>query len=203
MAKLTASVNYRGVTLLVALTLLLAGSATGQDSEPRASWLKPSAVAYFPVEDDRAEDAKAAALPLPSYGGWVTITKWATLAASVGLGAWGFKLNDDADDIISNLERICQEQPTNCRSRNPDGSYTDPTLESMFQRALDKDDRARTALVASQLFFGASVVLFIVDFQRDEGPDNIPYEPDEEDEQASALRLSAVPGTISLRYYFR
>jgi hypothetical protein len=202
MKTIATMIGWRIPAFLVGLSIVAPATTSAQAPEPAVPRLEPTASAFFPAYAGSADESADAAptLPLPGYGGWVSVTKWATLGASVGFGAWGFKLNSDADDIFARLEARCREQPENCRSRNPDGSYTDPNLESKFQRALDKDDQARTALIASQLFFGASVVLFIVDFQRDEGPDNEPYEPD--DEGQSSLQLTAIPGEIVVRYYF-
>jgi hypothetical protein len=188
----------------IILLLVLAAPAQIASGQTSASetWLAETSLSYFPMHaaDDDADTASAgAALPLPRYGSWVSITKWATLATSIALGAYGFKINTDANDIFDNLEDFCQSDPDNCRSRNPDGSYADPRLESIYQEAVDKDNQARTLLIASQVFFGATVVLFIVDFQKDEGPGNVPYEP--EDDQQSSLRITAVPGSITVRYY--
>lgn len=191
------------VTLLILPTLPL-GTAHAQGLAAVSHTHSDMPVAYFPVDaHDAASDvATAAGLPLPKYGGWVGITKWATLGVSIGLGAYGFKLNSDANDIFDGLEVLCRENPDNCRSRNPDSSYSDPLLESIYQAALSKDNQARSLLIASQIFFGATVVLFIVDFQKGEGPDNIPYEPEDE-ERASSLRITAVPGMIAVQYYIR
>lgn len=142
--------------------------------------------------------AAAAPLPLPKYGGWVSVTKWVTLAASIGLGAAGAVWHRDANDIFDQLDALCKAEPDNCRDRNPDGSYRDPVLEDLYRRVLDKDSQARTAFVGAQVTFGASVLLFILDFQQDDGPGNIPYDPDE---PKSALRFTAKPGELAIRYY--
>jgi len=163
---------------------------------------QPSSVYFAALETGRFEvlDSSAAApLPLPKYGGWVGITKWVTLATAVGLGAAGALLHRDANEIFTQLDELCRADADNCRERNPDGSYADPVLEEMYQAVLKKDGQARAAFVGAQVSFGASVLLFIVDFQKDDGPGNVPYDPDSE---KNSLRLTAKPGELAIRYYF-
>jgi hypothetical protein len=162
----------------------------------------PSSTYWAALEPFRfgsADTSAPAPLPLPKYGGWVGVTKWVTLAAAIGLGAAGAVTHRNATDIYEQLDALCQSDPDTCRDRDPDGSYSDPMLEAMYQEVLKKDQRARTAFVGAQISFGVSVLLFIVDFQRDDGPGNIPYDPDSE---KSALRLTARPGELAIRYYF-
>jgi hypothetical protein len=160
----------------------------------------PTLQATFALATATADRARVG-LPLPKYGRWVGITKWLTLAGTVGLGGLGIKLHNDAQDLFDRLDRLCKADADNCRSRNRDGSYTDPLLESTYQDVLSRDRRARAAFIGAELGFGVSVVLFIVDFQKKKkGPGNVPYDPDS---QNSALRLTAVPGELALRYYPR
>jgi hypothetical protein len=195
------------ITTLIALAAL-AAQARAQDVA-FAAGDHDVASAFFPSVDPRLELAftpssadadAAAALPLPSYGRWVGITKWVTLGAAVGLGTLGFTLSNKADDSFTRLEFLCDADPDNCRERNADGSYADPRLESLYQDVVRKDQQARLSLIGAQVSFGASVLLFIVDFQKGKGPGDVPYEPEPE---KSALELSAVPGEITVRYYLR
>jgi len=126
--------------------------------------------------------------------------KWFTLGTSVALGAIGFRLHSQADDAFAELEQSCNADPDNCRDRNPDGSYRDQRLESLYGKVLDKDDQARLSLLGAHISFGASVVLFIVDFQKNSRPSDIPYDPEAE---RSALRLSVAAGEVTLRYYLK
>ena len=174
-------------------------------ADPQATSRAALAPRYNPVLDPTllssatSGEPAAAGLPLPKYGGWVGFTKWVTLAAAIGFGAAGAVVSQDADEIFRRLELLCGADADNCRSRNPDGSYTDPILEQMYQDVAKKDQQARAAFLAAEVSFGISVVLFIVDFQRKGGPENKPYDPDDEQK---ALQLSAVPGEVVLRYYF-
>lgn len=162
---------------------------------PREPFLK------FPLPPaSEFADGAAGFLPLPKYGGWVGVVKWLTLGTSVGLGAVGFTLHNQGDDAFAELERGCNADPDNCRDLNPDGSYRDQRLESLYQRVLDKDDQARLSLLGAHISFGVSVVLFIVDFQKGSRPSDIPYDPEAE---RSALRLSVAAGEVALRYYLR
>jgi hypothetical protein len=189
--------------LLPLVALAVAQPVVAQPAPSAALALRshPSPI-YFAALDPSGRDAaesSAAPLPLPKYGGWVTVTKWVTLATAVGLGTAGALLHRDANDIFTQLDVLCKSDPDNCRDRNPDGSYADPVLENVYQEVVKKDQRARAAFVGAQVSFGVSVLLFIVDFQKDDGPGNIPYDPDSE---KSALRLTAKPGELAIRYYF-
>ncbi|MGD8867067.1 MAG: hypothetical protein PVI01_05545 [Gemmatimonadales bacterium] len=192
----------------IALPLLFVAAvrpAVAQPTTSAALTLRiPHSPSYYSTLDWNgggtvADSSPAAFMPLPKYGGWVSVTKWVTLAASIGLGAAGAVWHHDANDIFTRLDTLCKADPDNCRDRNSDGSYADPVLEDMYQTVLEKDGRARTAFVGAQVSFGVSVLLFIVDFQRDDGPGNIPYDPDE---GQSPLRFTAKPGELAVRYYF-
>jgi hypothetical protein len=195
---------------LTALALALAWGPIAQSVHAQAlvdsaATISNVPVAFFPIEEAdpdaaaKADDAAATGI-LPSYGAWVGWAKWISLGAAVGLGIYGFSVNSDAQARFDRLEALCLADPDNCRDRNPDGSYNDPILEQLYQDIVNSDSQARTALIAAQISFAVSVVLFIVDFQKGEGPGDIPYDPADE---KSALRLTAVPGEIALRYYFR
>ncbi len=200
----------RALTLLALLLLSANGATSGYaqtESAPTALKANESLLAhrYYLAELAFASNPETAThaaidLPLPRYGRWVGITKWITLASSIGLGALGFSLSNSADDAFNTLQALCNADPPNCRAVNPDGSYQDPRLESLYQDVLSKDRQARVSLIGAQVSFGASVLLFIVDFQKRGGPSDIPYEPPDEQ---SALRLTAAPGELALRYYFR
>jgi len=193
----------------LALVLLLAPAATrpalAQPETPAAPALRPlpSPIYLATLGAPRASAASsyeaAAPLPLPKYGGWVGVTKWVTLTTAIGLGTAGALLHRDANEVFNQLDALCRSDPDNCRDRNPDGSYADPVLENMYQTVVKKDGQARAVFVGAQISFGASVLLFIVDFQKGDGPGNIPYDPDS---QKSALRLTAKPGELAIRYYF-
>lgn len=182
-----------------------AQSITPQPSAGPTQYASHTAVLaahYSPALDPTlaSEEAASAGLPLPKYGGWVSVTKWLTLASSVGLGTAGILLAEDADDLFLRLQVACGADPDNCRSREPDGSYSDPLLEELYQSTVSKDQQARAAFIGAQVSFGASVLLFIVDFQRDKGPSNVPYDPDKEQPK---LQISAVPGELAVRYYLQ
>lgn len=192
-----------------AATLLLPKGAFAQRTSLLDAALPgTTTAALFPLDqptlEARLQDETAAGflgfVPLPKYGPWVGVTKWLTLGTAVGFGALGFSLHADANDAFAELERSCQADADNCRRRTPSGAYSDPRLESLYQDVVDKDAQARLSLIGAQLSFGVSVLLFIVDFQRDEGPGDIPYDPNDEQ---SRLQLSVIPGELTLRYYLR
>jgi len=144
--------------------------------------------------------AAAAALPLPKYGGWVGVAKWSSLAAAIGFGTVGVLLSREADKSFARLVVLCEDNAETCRSLDPDGSYGDRLLEELYQDVVTKDKQARAAFIVAQVSFVASVLLFVVDFQRGGEPENEPYDPD--GGQRSALHFSAVPGEVVVRYYF-
>jgi len=192
----------RSALLAVLFATATARPAAAQPSTAAALKLKTqSSPLYSALASTSAatlDSSAAAPLPLPKYGGWVSVTKWATLAAAVGLGAAGAVWHHDAQDNYEELDALCKAEPDTCRDRNPDGSYRDPALEDLYQTVLKKDGHARTAFVGAQVSFGVSALLFILDFQQDDGPGNIPYDPDG---QKSALRFTARPGELAIRYY--
>lgn len=159
-----------------------------------------SALATALASASLAHEAAPSFLPLPKYGKWVSVTKWFTLAAAVGLGTMAAIVHDQAEDAFAELEQRCLADPDNCRDLTVNGAYADPQLESLFQDVVSKDRAARWSLIGAEVSFGASVLLFIVDFQKSGGPGDIPYDPDSEKSQ---LRLTALPGELALRYYFR
>lgn len=138
------------------------------------------------------------------FGSWVRPAKWVSLGTAAGLAALGFVLKEQADDRFERLRSLCNQDPVNCRDRDSDGSYSDPQLESLFQEVLDRDAQARLSLIASNVSFAASVAFFIIDFQRDDGPGNIPYDPpspDDGDPEDRGLELSLGPNALTLRYF--
>lgn len=188
--------------------LLLAGTpAWAQEPDPRPKPFLTASATFPPAARavDPAPARPAASFPpLPRYGAWVGVTKWATLTAAAGLGTLGAVLHQDADKVFGQLERRCEADPALCQARRPDGSYEDPALEALYQDVRDKDRKARLSFVAAQVSFGVSVLLFIVDFQKKKGPGDVPYDPERSSQASpSPLRLSVTPGELALRYYFR
>jgi hypothetical protein len=153
-----------------------------------------------PMLAESSADAAAAALPMPSYGPWVKVGKWASLGMAIGFGAAGAMISDDAAKLFLRIELICLADTEAC-AQNPDGSYTDPILEEMYQTVQQKDKQARTTFIIAEVSFLASITLFVVDFMRGGGPENKPYDPDEG--QGGGLQFSAVPGELALRYYLQ
>lgn len=107
----------------------------------------------------------------------IRIAKWSTLAGSLAAAGYGFAVHDDANGMYRELEEICDADPDRCRDRAPDGSYNDPALEEMYQEVVRLDDRARLALVGSQIALAGSVILFILDLRESETPPNVLYDP--------------------------
>lgn len=111
--------------------------------------------------------------------GWspVRLAKWSTLFAATGAAVYGFTQNRTADREYEDIERLCEETPTQCATKPGSSEYADPALESRYQRVVQRDDRAKLALLAGQVGLAASVLLFIMDLPEGSTPDDIPYDP--------------------------
>ena len=124
----------------------------------------------FPAQDSGRVEARYAFRPL-------RIAKWTTLLASGGAAAYGFTQNRSADRDYEQLERECEAQPLSCL-KGPDGeTYANAELEQRYQRIVDRDDRARLALLGGQIGLAASVIMFIIDLPDRVTPEDIPYDP--------------------------
>lgn len=109
--------------------------------------------------------------PLLKYG------KWGLLAASVTMNLLAARAHDQADHEYTKLQRICSVNSSVCTT-GPDGTYSDPTLESIYQQTLRYDRRSRNWIIAGETALVGSAVLFIWEFSRPKGPPaNIPFEP--------------------------
>jgi hypothetical protein len=109
--------------------------------------------------------------PLVHYG------KWATLGASVALGAMAHAKNQDAEAIYGSLRRRCFDTPANCLI-GADGRYLDPGSEALYDRTTRLDHQAARLLIGAEVSFAASAVGFVWELmhRRDKTP-TIPFEP--------------------------
>ncbi len=124
----------------------------------------------FPAQDSGRVDVRYAWRPL-------RIAKWSTLLIAGGAAAYGFSQNRVADREYEDLEKECDANPAACLKVPGDDAYADPALEQRYQKIVDRDDRARLALLGGQLGILASVVMFIIDLPDRETPEDIPYDP--------------------------
>jgi hypothetical protein len=128
-------------------------------------------------------------------GGWrpLGVAKWSSAGVTLGTAVYGFRQQRRADREYEALERLCRADAERCAARLPDGAFADPELEALYQDVAALDQRARTALVVTQVGVAASVVLFMLDLRSARGPRNIPYDPDR-------LQLRPLPdGRLELR----
>ncbi len=186
--------------LVVVLALTASPGASAQETQPSYASLLPSTRSLAELSAADAVATTSANTAGLTSGGWITPAKWVGLGTSVGFGILGFTIHARAQDDFEKLQRKCLADPANCREINPDGSYTDPQLEALYQSILDKDNAARASLIVAQLGFAVTAALFIIDFQRGGGPADIPYDPEEPTNQ---FRLTVIPGEVILRYYFQ
>jgi hypothetical protein len=105
------------------------------------------------------------------------VAKWSSLLASTGAAVYGFAQNRVADREYEDIERFCQNDPAACATRPGSSEYADPALEARYQSVVQRDDRARIALLAGQVGLAASVLMFILDLPESTTPDDIPYDP--------------------------
>jgi hypothetical protein len=124
----------------------------------------------FPAQDSGRADVRYALRPL-------RIAKWTTLLVSGGAAAYGFTQNRSADREYEELERECEAQPLACLKGPDNETYANGDLEARYQRILERDDRARLALLGGQIGIAASVILFIIDLPDRTTPEDIPYDP--------------------------
>ena len=124
----------------------------------------------FPAQDSGRADVRYAWRPL-------RVAKWTTLLISGGAAAYGFAQNRSADREYEQLERECEAQPVACL-KGPDGeAYANAGMEARYQRIVDRDERARLALLGGQIGIAAAVIMFIVDLPDRISPEDIPYDP--------------------------
>ena len=139
---------------------------------------------------DRFAATEAAQMPpVPTRPSFRTlrVAKWTSAAMTAAIAGFGLAAYTRADDRYRELESACVEDPETCAQRLPNGAYADARLEGLYQDVIRLDNRARLALIGSQVSLAASVVFFILDLRHDSTPPNIPYDP-------RALRVTPGPG---------
>ena len=110
--------------------------------------------------------------PAVKYG------KWALLAGAIGMNYLAVQAHNRADDVFDVLEAQCAEAHERC-NLGPDGRYTDPAIEDLYQTSLRYDGRARRWLIGGETALIGSAALFIWELARPKNrPDNIPFEPE-------------------------
>ena len=107
--------------------------------------------------------------------------KWGKFAAlGLAFGSiWQASVHhQDAEDSYDALERRCSLIATAC-DQEPNGDYTDPISEDLYDTAVSEDDAARSWLFATEAALLGAAVLFVWEITRPKGPkvDNIPFEP--------------------------
>src|SRR5690554_610916 len=105
-----------------------------------------------------ATAGEAPATPMrPSFRP-LRIAKWSTAALTAAVAGIGLAAYTRADRSYEDLERACVDNPEACSQRLPNGAYADARLEAMYQDVLRMDERARLALIGSQIGLAASVI---------------------------------------------
>jgi len=107
----------------------------------------------------------------------VAVAKWGLLGGAAGAAVWGVLETRRADDAYEALEARCAADEAACAARLESGAYADAGLEAVYRDVLVTDRRAGRALLAAEVAFAASVVLFVLDLRNAGAPEDIPYEP--------------------------
>ncbi|MEX0893294.1 MAG: hypothetical protein WEB88_14095 [Gemmatimonadota bacterium] len=107
----------------------------------------------------------------------VAVAKWGFLGGAAGVAVWGVLESRRADDAYEALEARCAADEAACAARLASGAYADAGLEAAYGDVLAADRRAGRALLAAEVAFAASVVLFVLDLRNAGAPEDIPYEP--------------------------
>ena len=110
--------------------------------------------------------------PLFKYG------KWALAAGSLALNYLAAKDHDRADNVFDSLEQSCFLEHSLC-DVGPNGRYSNPEIEGLYQQSLHYDRRARRLLVGGEAALLGSAAIFVWELTRHTSkPDNIPFEPE-------------------------
>jgi hypothetical protein len=125
-----------------------------------------------PLAGQRSDTTLARTTPiLVRYG------KWATLAATIGMGIKAADAHREADAAFERLSRYCEPDHTRCYQR-PDGAYIDPVAERYYRSSVDGDRRARRWLIGGELALVGTVGLFVWELTGPRRrPRDIPFEP--------------------------
>lgn len=110
--------------------------------------------------------------PLVKYG------KWVLAAGAIGMNYMAARAHDRADDRFDALEARCLDNHALCRL-DSEGSYTDPTSETLFQESRRYDRQARRWLFGGETALLGAAAMFVWELtRRTQKPDNIPFEPE-------------------------
>jgi hypothetical protein len=118
------------------------------------------------------------ASPAQAQGPLVKYGKWLLVAGSIGMNYLALQSHHEAEDAFDILEAACLQDRSRC-AVGPDGSYTNPVTEELYQTSLHHDRAARAWLVGGEAALAGAAALFVWELTRPKGrPDNIPFEPE-------------------------
>jgi hypothetical protein len=116
--------------------------------------------------------------PVQAQGPLVKYGKWVLVAGSLGMNYLAIQSHERAEDAFDTLEAACLQQRSRC-DLGPQGSYSDPVIEDLYQNSLRHDRIARGWLIGGETALAGAAALFIWELTRPKGrPDNIPFEPE-------------------------
>jgi hypothetical protein len=109
--------------------------------------------------------------------------KWLTASSAVAFTVMAAQEHHTSARAWDGLLTMCRSSGNAC-TLAPDGRYQAVPAESLYQRSLHFDRRARHRLLGAQASLLVTAALFLLDLRPGDGPDNIPFAP---------LRVTASP----------
>lgn len=99
--------------------------------------------------------------------------KWGAALLFAGLTAYGAYQHEQANADYVLLRQYCLDVGP-C-TIGPDGRYTDPGPEALYQQVVQGDRTARASFIAGQVALAGTAALFVMELSRQKGTENIPY----------------------------
>ena len=130
------------------------------------------------------------------FEGMVHYGKWLTGASVIVFTTMGAVEHETSQESYDQLLTICRADNSRCVT-GPDGFYTDPTAERLYQQTLYYDQRARRRILLAQAAVVVTGALFLLDLgSGDSGPSDIPFDPQ------MALTPAGPEARLGLRFAF-
>src|SRR5687767_12306317 len=151
---------------------------TATRQPPRSAYRAPLVALFLFAALPASSVAQTATVPARPW--FVTAShygKWLALAGAGAMLAQGALRHRDADREFQLVVDRCRATPGIC-DKGPTGEYQNAEMETLYQRTVKLDHRARGWLLAGEGLLLSSGAMFLVDLiYRDDAPKNIPFTP--------------------------